>query len=598
MAKKPPFTTVHAKILSELGSGSTGVVWRATSDIPGASFIALKQSRASLQLKKPLLEYEACVLEYLQGHISIPKFYAYGRPEHFEFLALELLGSNLSRLFYSKHPGRFPLGTVLKIAEQMVWTSPAAVSYPAGIVHRDIKPCNILVSVEDPQQLKIVDFAFASHMVDSDHCKRIVRDDACIVGTLTWASIRSHEGYQLSRRDDLESLAYILLAFLQGGLPWRHYHAPHIFNAANQVLHKKRNWSGAGLGRGLPACLGNFLDYARELRYDQIPDYQGWTQTFDDLAESYNLDRNRPFDWTIETAVQIPTDEHLPPQDYLPVELGQIVYLQILARPTLELLKPYEDPSYWHDPELSTNPLLQGMDLVPGIVVSLGPLFPHPRLTRWVHVLPIQRGQTPDLTFVRDKFRRIVPNSSLKVNDYDIVLPDWPFEDTFCCGYPRPIKLTFFSTTEAVSPHWKITAQEAERLENDFLSIYMDFFSIEERVGLLKSYTILVKPYPLTPQTVVKCGDLSPNWRTQQGWHDDIERMTRMYYKKEGCKHAPWEHSESEKRCDRRESYFQSASMWDNRQWEDRGRSLTFPEPTRADLRLEVFKTELVVERS
>ncbi|KAG6820066.1 hypothetical protein H0H93_005689 [Arthromyces matolae] len=569
MAREPALNTIHVKILSKLGSGSTGIVWRATSDIPGTTFIALKQSRASVRLKKPLLEYEACVLEFLQGHVSIPKFYAYGRPEHFEFLALELLGSNLGRLFHNEHPGRFSLGTVLKIAEQML--SALCYLHGKGIVHRDIKPCNILVSLEDRQQLKIVDFAFAGH-IDSDHCKRIVRDDASVFGTLTWASIRSHEGYQLSRRDDLESLAYILLAFIQGGLPWRHYHGHHIFNAANQVLHKKRNWPGARLGRGLPPCFGNFLDYARELSYDQIPDYQGWAQTFNNLAESYNLDRNRPFDWTIETAVQIPTggvvqtlcatasssapDEHLPTLNYLPVELGQIVYLQILARPTLELLKPFHDPSYWHDPELSTNPLLQGMDLVPGIVVYLGPLDPHTELTRWVHVLPIQRGKTPDLMFVRDKLRRIVSHSSLKVNDYDIVLPDWPFEDTFCCGYPHPIRLTFFSTTEAVHPYWKITAQEAARLEDDFLSINTIFVSIEERVGILKSYTILAKPYPLTPQTVVKCGNLSPNWTTKQGWHDDIERMSRMYYKKDGCKHAPWEDPELEKSCYAWESYF------------------------------------------
>ncbi|KAG6808199.1 hypothetical protein H0H93_000426, partial [Arthromyces matolae] len=119
MADERPSNVVHVKIVGTLGVGATGRVWKATSDIPGASLIALKQSRASVRLKKPLIEYEACVLEYLQGHTSIPKFYAYGRPEHFEFLALELLGSSLSYLFYSEHPGRFPLGTVLKVADQM-----------------------------------------------------------------------------------------------------------------------------------------------------------------------------------------------------------------------------------------------------------------------------------------------------------------------------------------------------------------------------------------------------------------------------------------------------------------------------------------------
>ncbi|KAG6834725.1 hypothetical protein H0H93_007802, partial [Arthromyces matolae] len=106
------------KLESVVGKGATGCVWKASSDIKGASFIALKQSRAPLRLKKPLIVHEACILRHLQGHVSIPKFYAYHRQEHFEFLALELLGSDLTHLL-KYHDGKFVLSTVLKIADQM-----------------------------------------------------------------------------------------------------------------------------------------------------------------------------------------------------------------------------------------------------------------------------------------------------------------------------------------------------------------------------------------------------------------------------------------------------------------------------------------------
>ncbi|KAG6819693.1 hypothetical protein H0H93_009562 [Arthromyces matolae] len=298
--KNIPRITVDYKHRSHLGAGSTassGHVWKVTSDLQGAGFIALKQSRASLRLKKPLIEYEACVLQLLQGHNSIPKFYAYNRQEHFEFLALELLGSDLSSLCCGHYS--LSLSTVLKIADQML----SALSYihGQGIAHRDIKPSNILLSLENPEQLKIVDFAFARR-IDPNDCKReIIADSgAGMVGTLSWASIRSHEGYQLTRRDDLESLAYILLAFIRGGLPWEEFHDIRIFNPKNQVLHKKRNWPGARLSAGQHPCFGEFLDYARTLTFDEIPEYQDWARTFSDLAESCGFDKNRPFDWTIK----------------------------------------------------------------------------------------------------------------------------------------------------------------------------------------------------------------------------------------------------------------------------------------------------------
>lgn len=61
-------------------------------------FVALKKSRVSLRVKRPLLQHEARILLRLQGHAAIPNLYAYGRLEHFEYLSMELLGPSLRDL--------------------------------------------------------------------------------------------------------------------------------------------------------------------------------------------------------------------------------------------------------------------------------------------------------------------------------------------------------------------------------------------------------------------------------------------------------------------------------------------------------------------
>lgn len=80
--------------------------------------MALKTSRVSLRVKRTLLHYEANLMCLLTGHPSIPAVLAYGRVEHFEYLAMELLGHSLGDIV--KHEGRQPLQFVLHVADQMV----------------------------------------------------------------------------------------------------------------------------------------------------------------------------------------------------------------------------------------------------------------------------------------------------------------------------------------------------------------------------------------------------------------------------------------------------------------------------------------------
>ncbi|KAH0590411.1 hypothetical protein H2248_000566 [Termitomyces sp. 'cryptogamus'] len=93
-------------------------------------------------------------------------------------------------------------------------------------------------------------------------------------------------GFQLTRLDDLESLAYILLALLRGHLPWQPYERRRILNSTRQVLEKKCKWMSSRLGVRFAPPFGKFLDYARGLLFDETPDYKSWIVTFKLLGKT------------------------------------------------------------------------------------------------------------------------------------------------------------------------------------------------------------------------------------------------------------------------------------------------------------------------
>jgi serine/threonine protein kinase len=85
--------------------------------------VAVKKSRVSLRVKRTLLDYEAKLVQSLSGHPAIPTIYAYGRFEHFEYLAMELGGESVKALA-QQNEGGLQLKTVILLTLQMVLLLP------------------------------------------------------------------------------------------------------------------------------------------------------------------------------------------------------------------------------------------------------------------------------------------------------------------------------------------------------------------------------------------------------------------------------------------------------------------------------------------
>ena len=92
-------------------------------------------------------------------------------------------------------------------------------------IHRDIKPANFLVGAGKRQNnIFIIDFGLAKKFMQYKNIKTgehiQYRDGKNLTGTARYASIATHYGFEQSRKDDLEQLAYTLIYFLKGSLPW------------------------------------------------------------------------------------------------------------------------------------------------------------------------------------------------------------------------------------------------------------------------------------------------------------------------------------------------------------------------------------------
>lgn len=108
-----------------------------------------------------------------------------------------------------------------------------------------------------------------------------------------------------SRRDDLESLGYVLMYFCRGSLPWQGLKAATKKQKYDRIMEKKMTTPTELLCRGFPSEFAIYLNYTRSLRFDDKPDYSYLRKLFRDLfvREGYTYDYI--FDWTVYKAVSI-----------------------------------------------------------------------------------------------------------------------------------------------------------------------------------------------------------------------------------------------------------------------------------------------------
>ena len=274
------------KPVKKLGEGSFGKVYKVVSN---KKYYAMK-----LENKKHsqgLLESEATIMTYLKGP-NIPNVELFTQNDEFNILIMELMGKSLEDLININK--KFSIKTVCMLAYQMI--NILQYIHEKHIIHRDIKPDNFVMGLnENNAHLYIIDFGLSKKYRSSKTLMQypLIKRKK-LVGTARYASIHALEEFEQSRRDDLESVGYVLIYFLKGRLPWQGLKAKGKEERYMKILTKKKEIKSEELCKGFPFIFQNFVHYSKNLDYLEEPDYENLNDMF---VKCINNELNDNFDF-------------------------------------------------------------------------------------------------------------------------------------------------------------------------------------------------------------------------------------------------------------------------------------------------------------
>jgi len=287
------------QLVRRLGSGAFGEIFQGVNQKTNQE-VAIKFESAST--KHPQLFFEAKLYQYLLRDLNTPErgiprvYYCATEGDH-NIMVMDLLGPSLEDLFNVCNR-KFSLKTVLMLGMQMLLRIEFV--HSKYILHRDIKPDNFVVGQgTQKHRVYIIDFGLAKKYVSRDGKHIPYREGKSLTGTARYASLNTHLGIEQARRDDLESLGYVLMYFLRGSLPWQNLKANNKIEKYQKIMEKKLETTIELLCKGFPTEFSSYLSYCRALKFDEKPDYVFLKNLFKNLFEKSGYEQDYQYDWNV-----------------------------------------------------------------------------------------------------------------------------------------------------------------------------------------------------------------------------------------------------------------------------------------------------------
>ena len=299
-------------IKKRLGVGTFGRVYMAI-DIENQECFAIKiQKKIPDKRKFLLLQKEAEIIRDLSAEPGFPKLKIFFKENKRGFLVMSYLGQSLSNLFHYNQ-GRFSLKSVCMIALQLI--SRIETLHSKFYIHRDIKLENITIGPNnDYKLLYLIDFGLSKSYLDEDGNHIKMRNDKGMVGTVRYSSVYTQQGLEQSRRDDLISIGYVLIYLLKEELPWQkvkidYNNTKDKEEKYKKILNLKLETTNESLCENLPKQFLSYMNYVKNLEFDQTPDYKTLKGLFQETLSKFNYENDLEFDWRKLFRFNIPSDD-------------------------------------------------------------------------------------------------------------------------------------------------------------------------------------------------------------------------------------------------------------------------------------------------
>ncbi|RFU74445.1 casein kinase i isoform delta [Trichoderma arundinaceum] len=284
-----------------IGQGGFGSVYIATdlktNEIVAAKLQRLPANPSPSQIDD--LEHESNCYALFSNRPGVATLHDNGRTDDFEFMVCELLGASLQSLFYHCER-KFSLKTTLMLADQLIQR--LEVFHSRNLLHRDVKPDNFAMGFgkENGKTVYILDFGLVGDFVHDEGCATAPSYAFC--GSYYWASIATHLDRSQSPKDDLESLAYMLIYFARGSLPWQG--AADDNEATNRMSDRitrlKLSLPIDLICKDLPSEFGRHLKYVRSLKYNDKPNYMKLREMYQRLMKRLGHEYDGVYDWDLK----------------------------------------------------------------------------------------------------------------------------------------------------------------------------------------------------------------------------------------------------------------------------------------------------------
>jgi len=248
------------KILDKISSGTFGDVYKGQNDRT-KEMVAIKIEKKCSDICATL-KSEAKIYQYLGKLDGFPQLKWFGTDVKYNYLVIDLFHISLFTL--KKNNQNIELNIILHFGQQMI--ERLEILHSKFLLHRDVKPDNFLL--DENNKVFLIDFGFCKrYEYDGKHIEE--KRTKNIIGTVNYISLNVHNHLEPSRRDDLESVVYVIIYLIFGSLDFKKNSLQ-----LDAALHVEDYYRMKQNLDCWPPFIRDMLIYIRQLGFKEKPDYK------------------------------------------------------------------------------------------------------------------------------------------------------------------------------------------------------------------------------------------------------------------------------------------------------------------------------------